>query len=123
MTPPTPEQVKAEELREALAALCHEQWSGWMEYLFNNCEDIQGMTTLPAWADERWRRQMMTPYAKLSEAEKESDRHEADRILGIMRTWRDYTRATEQRSAAVEKVVVMTQILPYLLIMQRTTAS
>ncbi len=35
---------------------------------------------------ERWLRQMDTPYAELSEIEKESDRKEADRVLAVMRS-------------------------------------
>lgn len=39
--------------------------------------------TIPAWAVERWQRQMVTPYAKLSKAEKNSDRLEADKMIVI----------------------------------------
>lgn len=63
-------------LREELADLAHEQWSGWMRYLFDN------------WSDDsvaRWQRQMETPYAGLSEEEKDSDRKEADRVLAVLR--------------------------------------
>lgn len=74
------------ELREDLAALCHDQWSGWMEYLFSKCEysDGHGGVVIPAWAYERWKRQMMTPYAELSESEQNSDRTEADKFLAIL---------------------------------------
>jgi hypothetical protein len=81
-----------EDIREKLAALCHEQWSGWMEYLFSKCEpDCRGMfhkkpsgaLVIPEWAVDRWKRQMTTPYARLSEEEKESDRKEADKFLEI----------------------------------------
>ena len=75
-------------LREQLAALAHEQWSGWMKHLFSltvrshpagrEHEVIQGEVA------ERWKRQMRTPYAELSEAEKESDRAEADRVLDVL---------------------------------------
>jgi len=82
-------------VRERLAELCHEQWSGWMEYLFSKCvenkktTEIAGNTydytslTIPSWAVERWGRQMKTPYKDLSEEEKESDRKEADKILAL----------------------------------------
>lgn len=39
---------------------------------------------IPAWAVERWRRQVATSYAELSEKEKDSDRKEADRVLEIV---------------------------------------
>lgn len=70
--------------REALAALCHEQWSGWMQYLFSKCEFGGDQVQIPSWAVERWQRQMTTPYAKLSEEEKNSDRKEADKFIKLL---------------------------------------
>lgn len=86
-------------LREVLAALAHEQWSGWMRHLFSKCSSRIVLRPLSAeefstpadvviphaWA-ERWERQMDTPYASLSETEKESDRKEADRVLAVLET-------------------------------------
>jgi hypothetical protein len=62
-------------LREQLAALEHEQWAHWTRYLLDHLtpENV-----------ERWRRQCETPYDQLTEAEKESDRVWADRVLAIM---------------------------------------
>lgn len=77
--------------REPLAALSHEQWSGWMRYMFSKCyaEDWDGkphpMTYIPTHLVERWLRQMNTPYADLPESEKESDRVEADKMIAVMR--------------------------------------
>lgn len=69
------------DLRERLAALAHEQWSGWMRYQYYR----QPLPGCMAWADEvRWERQMNTSYADLPEPEKESDRKEADRMLEII---------------------------------------
>jgi uncharacterized protein (DUF433 family) len=76
--PPKNQAAARERLREQLAALCHEQWSGWMRYLFENCSLIPEAFAI------RWKRQMNTPYAELSEAEKESDRKEADRFLSLL---------------------------------------
>ena len=71
--------------REELAGLIHEQWSGWMEYLFSKGDfNDDGTWTMPAWAVDRWRRQMVTPYEDLSEDEKDSDRIEADRVLALL---------------------------------------
>ena len=78
-------------MREKLAELCHEQWSGWMRYLFSKCgrySDGRDITpdedaVIPQWAVERWQRQMQTPYADLSEEEKDSDRKEADKFLAL----------------------------------------
>jgi hypothetical protein len=72
------------DVREQLAAYAHEAWSGWMRYLFEKSQaNPDGTVMIPAWAVDRWRRQMDTPYAALPEAEKASDRVEADRMLAI----------------------------------------
>jgi len=72
-------------LREQLADAEHASWSSWMTYLFSKCEiDNQGCALIPAWAVERWKRQAATEYADLSEKEKESDRHQVDKILPII---------------------------------------
>jgi hypothetical protein len=74
------------EQREQFAALAHEQWSGWMEYLLSMCiPNTDGSLTIPPALVERWVRQMNTPYAELPEAEKESDRIEADKMIAVMR--------------------------------------
>ena len=73
-----------DELREKLAALAHKQWSGWMEYLFEQSTDMGDSVRIPGWAVERWTRQMNTLYSDLSENEKDSDRAEADRVLAII---------------------------------------
>jgi hypothetical protein len=70
---------------EALAKLAHEQWSGWMLYLFEKSEgNPDGSVTIPKWAVDRWMRQMQTDYKDLPEEEKESDRKEALRVLEII---------------------------------------
>jgi hypothetical protein len=40
--------------------------------------------TIPAWAVERWTRQMNTEYSGLAEPEKDSDRREADKFLAVL---------------------------------------
>ena len=72
-------------MRETLAELAHEQWSGWMEYLFSKGTfNEDGTWTMPEWAVNRWVIQMGMPYNRLSEEEKESDRKEADKFLGVI---------------------------------------
>lgn len=80
-----------DDTRERLAAYAHDAWSGWMKYLFSKCErdgdplvGHERDLIIPAWAVERWTRQMCTAYTDLPENEKESDRAEADRMLAIM---------------------------------------
>lgn len=71
--------------RESLAEYAHDAWSGWMRYLFGKSTRNQdGTITIPAWAVDRWTRQAGTKYADLPENEKDSDRAEADKMIGIM---------------------------------------
>ena len=80
-------------LREALADLAHEQWSGWMKYLFSkgyfrNMKldgTMQCVWIMPSEFRERWERQMNTDYEQLPEEEKDSDRAEADRMIKVVR--------------------------------------
>lgn len=99
-----PELTAERALRERLAALAHEQWSGWMRYMFGDCDS--GACRAVAGADgeapkpkidhteyrQRWMRQMATAYDDLPEDEKESDREEADRVLAVL----DSTFAEQQ---------------------------
>lgn len=83
--------------RERLAAYAHEAWSGWMKYQFEKghfmnghvegggLADVERVWVMPAWAVERWQRQMNTKYDDLPEEEKASDHKEADRMLAIMK--------------------------------------
>lgn len=79
------------DLREKLAAMCHDQWKGWMRYIFFNCDPDRprgwdtGNSIIPRWAVERWTRQMDTDYKDLPEDEKESDRTEADKFIKLLK--------------------------------------
>ena len=67
--------LNSEPLLEALAESEHDQWSHWMQYMYDN------------WNEDnctRWRRQMKTPYSELSEREKDSDRDFARKTLSIL---------------------------------------
>jgi hypothetical protein len=70
--------------REALAALSHDQWRGWMRYLFSKCKVLPGgQVVIPADLVARWQRQMNTAYADLPANEKSSDQTEADRMIAV----------------------------------------
>jgi len=83
-----------EEFREKLAALCHDQWVHWMSYLFSKCANElddyvfsrtpTGNKIILRSLVEHWQKQMQTPYAELSEKEKESDREQADKFLEVI---------------------------------------
>jgi hypothetical protein len=71
--------------REPLAAYSHDSaWGGWMRYMIGKGTlNEDGTWTMPAWAVDRWTRQMSTAYADLPEDEKKSDRKEADEMISI----------------------------------------
>lgn len=70
---------------ETLASAQHEIWAHWMKYLFSRCtEEESGGLTIPVEYVQRWRRQMQENYAALSEKEKESDRHQAKKVLAAL---------------------------------------
>jgi len=81
-----PAPVADSALREKLAALAHEQWSGWIRYQFDKMipPERQSGAFIPAELWHRWARQMNTAYADLPDNEKESDRKEADRVLALL---------------------------------------
>jgi len=73
-------------LREELASYAHETRSGWIRYFFSKAhKNADGTVTLPLWAVDRWTRQMNTPYNKLPQEERGSDKAEADKILQIVK--------------------------------------
>jgi hypothetical protein len=72
------------DFRELVAALAHEQWSGWMLYMIGKSQKkSDGSVVIPSALVERWMRQMTTAYNNLPENEKDSDRDEADRFIKL----------------------------------------
>jgi hypothetical protein len=69
------------ELLEHLAEYAHKSWSGWTKYMFDMWDRRHQSGELFL---NRWRRQINTKYADLSEEEKKSDRTEATEILAIL---------------------------------------
>lgn len=97
--------------REAVAALEHQQWQHWTRYMLEVLRPVidaglsiprtderllamghaRGRKMSPLWravedALKRWHRQINTPYADLTEKEKDSDRVWADKVLEITGT-------------------------------------
>jgi hypothetical protein len=90
-------------LREQLAAIEHERWAHWQSWMHSACRDNgDGSLTIPAELVERWERQIRTPYADLSEAEKKSDREQVDRYLPLVTADYDALAARLERA---EKVI------------------
>lgn len=77
--------MKTSKLLEPLASLQHDIWVHWMEYLFSVGNlNTDGSFTIPAEKVERWKRQMLTTYNRLSPEEKDSDREQADRVIHLL---------------------------------------
>lgn len=79
-------------LLERLAKLEHEQWSHWIQYQKTQKElawlDFFNKTRKPQFDSnnmERWIVQSQTPYSKLTEKEKESDRELARNVLASIK--------------------------------------
>jgi hypothetical protein len=78
-----------EELIERLAEKEHASWARWMAYLFSKCERevVTGNPddlVIEKDLVRHWQRQIDTPYADLTEREKQSDREEVAHILPII---------------------------------------
>jgi len=80
--------MEKEQLFEKLAEIEHERWSDWQGWchkvLRENCPSPELEAVL-----ERWDRQIATPYAELSEQEKESDREQVRRYWPLISTLSD----------------------------------
>lgn len=75
------------DLRKKLAELAHQRWAHWMKYiLMISKENVDRSVTIPAWAVERWKRQIETPFDRLSDKEQGSDYGEADLVLELLPT-------------------------------------
>ena len=91
----------SDELREQLADIQHAIWAHWMGYMFG-CGEFRKDDTwvMPAEKLERWWRQKEAPYSELSDKERESDRHQADKILAVVQP---ALAAANARAEAAEK--------------------
>lgn len=71
---------------DALAAIEHERWSHWQQYLHNcGVKQSDGSLLLPAELVARWEEQISTSFDQLSEDEKNSDREQVHRYLPVIR--------------------------------------
>ncbi|WP_316216647.1 hypothetical protein [Bradyrhizobium sp. SZCCHNR3003] len=82
-----PDQIaqKLEGLIEVLAAVEHERWSHWQRYMHGKgVKQADGSLLVPADLVRRWQNQIDTPYAALSEKEKESDREQVRKYVPLI---------------------------------------
>ena len=74
-----------EHLREQLAAIEHERWSSWQQYVHSSCtRNSDGSLTIPSVQVEHWERQISTKYHDLSEREKAADMEQVDRYWNLL---------------------------------------
>lgn len=74
--------LESEQLIEQLAAIEHARWAHWQRYVHDQCEPQEnGSLVIPADLVERWEAQIETPYADLTEREKDSDREQVQKYL------------------------------------------
>lgn len=80
--------MSEQELIELLADKEHASWARWMRYLFSKCtRTMHGDMVIPMELALRWTIQSETPYERLSEQEKQSDRAEVAHILPIIKAY------------------------------------
>ena len=74
-----------DETIEQLAAIEHERWADWMRYFLGKCEPYSDDSLhIPAGYVAALQRLIDTPYAELSEEQKENDRREVRRYLHLV---------------------------------------
>ncbi|RDJ05076.1 hypothetical protein [Rhizobium grahamii] len=74
-----------DELVEELAAIEHERWAHWQQYMHSEAErQPDGSLLIPAALVERWERQIKTDYDQLPEDERESDREQVMKYLPLV---------------------------------------
>ena len=73
------------DLLENLAAIEHERWAHWQRFMHEQGKrQSDGSLLLPADLIAKWDRLIKTPYAQLTEKERESDRDQVRRYLPIV---------------------------------------
>jgi hypothetical protein len=79
------EILESDALLERLAAVEHERWAHWQQYMHEQCTPTaDGSLAIPRDLVTRWSTQSATPYEELSDAEKESDREQVRRYLPLI---------------------------------------
>lgn len=93
-----------EELKEKLADIEHQRWSHWQEYCNKVLREQVPKLGLEK-VLERWDRQINTPYAELSEKEKQSDRNQVERYWGLIEEYLDQTGREDVRKDTHDPLV------------------
>lgn len=73
------------QILEQLASVEHERWAHWQRYVHEKGQrQADGSLVIPADLVRQWDGQIATPYAALSEKEKESDREQVRKYLPLV---------------------------------------
>ena len=76
-----------DKIKEKLSDIEHQRWADWQRYLHSKCRVLHdGSLNISSELVEHWERQIETPYAELTEKEKDSDREQVARYLPIITT-------------------------------------
>ena len=67
------------------AEIEHNRWARWQSYLFSKSEWTKDGYLIPKELCFKWQKQIDTPYSKLSEQEKESDRKQVESYLPLVK--------------------------------------
>ena len=97
MTDPTHGELE-QRLRKQLAAIEHERWSDWQEYLHSKLTKTLNGMMMESPDYNHWETQIHTPYEKLSEREQASDMEQIDRYWPLIETY----AAAAHRAGEVE---------------------
>lgn len=98
-----------DELKEQLAKIEHIRWADWQRYLHSKLEagsDAEGNVVMfiPTGLLNHWERQISTPYAELSEAEKQSDRDEVERYFSLIDAYYQRLYDERERQARIDEL-------------------
>lgn len=78
-------EIKMSELYEELAAIQHDIWAHWQKYVHDHKIAWYGTKRVLFSEDiERWDKQISTPYADLTEKEKDGDREQVDKFWHLI---------------------------------------
>lgn len=100
------------DLFEQLAAIQHDIWAHWQRYVqhnkcdpvFNSKSGTTGQLVISKSDAEHWQRQIDTPYAELTEKEKDSDREQVAKFWPLVEDLEGYQQAGGWRELAYAKL-------------------
>lgn len=73
-------------LVDELASIEHDRWAHWQRYMHSKgIRQLDGGLLIPQELVSQWERQIATPFANLSEKEKDSDREQVQKYLPVIK--------------------------------------